>query len=107
MKQARIILVAMAGLFSHAALPGAAFAAANTDPSWPCIQRKVPELSIGQVWTGPDIPDAAKNWNADPRIDDLVGELAARRNPLDVAQKQILEFAGGLPKDQVNATLLS
>ena len=54
------------------------------------------------MWNGPDIPEAAKNWNADPKIDDLVGELAARRNPLDAAQKQIVEFADGLPKEQFN-----
>ena len=77
-------------------------AAANNDPSWPCVQRKVPELSVGQVWSGPEIPETAKGWDTDPKIDDLVGELAARRNPLDAAQKQIVEFAGGLPKDQVN-----
>ncbi len=55
--------------------------------------------------TAPNIPEAAKNWNTDPKIDDLVGELAARRNPVDVAQKQIVEFAAGLPKDQVNDKL--
>ena len=101
MKRSKIFVAASAGfllLFSS----HLAFAAANNDPSWPCVQRKVPELSIGQVWSGPDIPETAKNWDAEPKIDDLVGELAARRNPLDVAQKQIVEFAGGLPKDQVN-----
>lgn len=82
-----------------------AFAAANNDPSWPCIQRKVPELSIGQVWDGPDIPQAAAKWNTDPQIDDLVGELAARRIPLDVAQKRITEFAGALPREQVNSKM--
>ncbi|CAN7639660.1 hypothetical protein LJR231_004917 [Phyllobacterium sp. LjRoot231] len=101
MKRSQVIFAASAGVFllfsSHLA-----FAAANNDPSWPCVQRKVPELSIGQVWNGPDIPEVAKNWDTDPKIDDLVGELAARRNPLDVAQKQIVEFAVGLPKEQVN-----
>ncbi|HMF68673.1 MAG TPA: hypothetical protein VK602_13825, partial [Phyllobacterium sp.] len=101
MKRSQIFSAASAGillLFSS----DIAFAAANNDPSWPCVQRKVPELSVGQVWSGPEIPEAAKNWDTDPKVDDLVGELAARRNPLDVAQKQIVEFAGGLPKDQVN-----
>ena len=26
--------------------------AAGGDPDWPCVQRKVPEISSGQVWTG-------------------------------------------------------
>ncbi|ATU94792.1 hypothetical protein [Phyllobacterium zundukense] len=105
MKRLRIIIGASAGLLLLVASPDTTFSAASNDPSWPCIQRKVPELSVGQVWNGPDIPEAAKNWNADPTIDDLVGELAARRNPVDVAQKQIVEFAAGLPKDQVNDKL--
>lgn len=102
MKPSRIVLGFAVGLCLNAASLHMSFAAAINDPSWPCVQRKVPELSIGQVWSGPDIPEAAKNWDADPVIDDLVGELAARRNPLDVAQKKVIEFAGKLPKDQVN-----
>lgn len=105
MKRSRIILGIATVLFFHATCLDVTFAAANNDPSWPCIQRKVPELSIGQVWNGADIPESAKNWDADPEIDNLVGELAARRNPLDVAQKRIVEFASGLPRDQVNTKM--
>ncbi|MDR6634901.1 hypothetical protein J2X72_003713 [Phyllobacterium sp. 1468] len=101
MKRSAVFFAASAGLVLLVSGNGA-IAAANNDPSWPCVQRKVPELSIGQVWNGPDIPEAAKNWDSDPKIDDLVGEVSARRNPLDAAQKQIMEFAAGLPKEQVN-----
>jgi hypothetical protein len=100
-----IVLGASAGLLLYVALLDPIFAAAVNDPDWPCIQRKVPELSIGQVWNGPAIPEAAKDWEADPKIGDLIEELAARRNPLDAAQKQIIEFAASLPKDQVNDKL--
>ncbi|WP_271898011.1 hypothetical protein [Candidatus Phyllobacterium onerii] len=105
MKRSEVFFAASAGLVLLVSGNGA-IAAANSDPSWPCVQRKVPELSIGQVWNGPDIPETAKNWDTDPKIDDLVGEISARRNPLDVAQKQIVEFAGGLPKEQVNDKML-
>jgi hypothetical protein len=101
LKRSEVFFAVSAGLFLLVSGNGA-IAAANNDPSWPCVQRKVPELSIGQVWNGPDIPETAKNWDSDPKIDDLVGEVAARRNPLDAAQKQIVEFAGGLPKEQLN-----
>jgi len=101
LKRSAVFFAASAGLVLLVSGNGA-IAAANNDPSWPCVQRKVPELSIGQVWNGPDIPEAAKNWDSDPKIDDLVGEVSARRNPLDAAQKQIMEFAAGLPKEQVN-----
>ncbi|WP_353641180.1 hypothetical protein [Mesorhizobium sp. WSM2239] len=83
----------------------AALAAMNTDPDWPCIQRKVPELSLGQIWNGPELPQSAKNWAQDPEIPALVKELAARRVPIGEAQSQIRDFATGLPGDQKNARM--
>jgi hypothetical protein len=88
--------IAAAMLF---ATSGNALAASNKDPDWPCIQRKVPELSLGQIWNGPELPASAKGWSKDKRINDLVEELAARRLPVADAQKQIKEFAAGLPAD--------
>jgi hypothetical protein len=84
---------------------GTALAASNKDPSWPCIQRKVPELSFGQIWNGPELPATAKDWSKNERIRDLVEEVAARRVPLADAQKQIREFAAALPADQAKDQL--
>ena len=81
------------------AATGTASAASNNDPDWPCVQRKVPELSLGQIWTGPELPASAKDWSKDGRIPGLVEEVAARRLPIADAQKQIQEFAAGLPAD--------
>ena len=78
----------------------AALAAMNTDPDWPCIQRKVPELSLGQIWNGPELPPTAKDWPRDQEIQALVKELAARRVPIEEAQSQIRDFEAGLPADQ-------
>ncbi len=74
----------------------AVFGAQGDDPDWPCIQRKVPELSIGQIWNGPDLPDTAAEGRVDPTIDNLVGELAARRVPLPEAEQMIRDFAAKL-----------
>lgn len=101
----RTALGAMIVLCASAASIFPAFAAANNDPSWPCIQRKVPALSIGQVWDGPDIPEAAAKWNTDSQIQELVSELAARRLPLEDAQKRITELADSLPQVQVNSKM--
>lgn len=95
--------LALAALLLPAASP--ALAATNTDPDWPCIQRKVPELSLGQIWNGPELPQSAKNWAQDSEIPALVKELAARRVPIADAQSQIREFATGLPADQKNARM--
>ena len=84
---------------------GDLFAAAGHDPDWPCIQRKVPELSLGQIWNGPELPAGAKNWDKDKDIAALVREVAARRVPLDDARNEIREFAATLPADQAKNRL--
>lgn len=80
-------------------------AAQSHDPDWPCIQRKVPELSLGQIWNGPELPEAAKDWQKDPDISGLVAELAARRVPIADAQKEIHDFAATLPGDKPDEQL--
>jgi hypothetical protein len=63
--------------------------------NWPCIQIKVPEISVAAVWSGPSIDDVGNAWEEDPTIRDLVARLAARRTPLDDAQGAISEFITG------------
>ncbi|KGD96544.1 MULTISPECIES: hypothetical protein [Rhizobium/Agrobacterium group] len=95
-------LIAMLAALS--AIP-TAFAAANADPDWPCIQRKVPEISIGQVWNGDELPETAKQWDRDPRVSDLAAELVKRSNPIENARKQVSDYAATLPKEQVHEKL--
>jgi hypothetical protein len=78
----------------------ACLAAQGDDPDWPCIQRKVPELSIGQIWTGADLPPESSEWSQDDAVSALVTELSARRVPLPDAEQKIREFASGLPREQ-------
>lgn len=79
--------------------------AANVDPDWPCVQRKVPSLSIGQVWNGPPLPEAARGWEKDRQVSALVGEIAARRMPLEEAQQKIGDFAATLAPDEAKPRL--
>lgn len=95
-------VIAMLAALSAAPM---ARAAANADPDWPCIQRKVPELSIGQVWNGDELPETAKQWNKDPKVSDLAAELVKRANPIENARKQIADYAAILPKEQVHEKL--
>lgn len=80
-------------------------AATNADPDWPCIQRKVPEISIGQVWNGRELPETAKQWDKDPQVSDLAAELAKRANPIENVRKQIFDYASTLPKEQATEKL--
>jgi hypothetical protein len=61
-------------------------------PDWPCNQLKVPELSAAAVWTGPSIEDVGSAWENDPQIRDLVAYVAARRTPIEEAEKAITDF---------------
>jgi len=85
------------------ALPAAA--AQGDDPDWPCIQRKVPELSLGQVWNGPELPKLAADWARDPVVASLVQEIAARRVPVPQAQEKIRAFGQRLSAGDRNSHL--
>ena len=89
------------------ALRGTSLAADPRFPDWPCVQIKVPQLSVAAVWAGPPIDDAASAWEQDPAVRELVARLAARRTPLDEAQKAISDFmTGNAGERQQKAKLL-
>jgi hypothetical protein len=68
------------------------YAADPRYPDWPCAQAKVPEISLAAVWDGPSLDDATAKWKDDAKVSALVPRLAARRTPLDEAEKAIAEF---------------
>jgi hypothetical protein len=89
-------------LFLAAGWPGPAVAA--EDPDWPCQQRLVPEIAAGMIWSGPPLQSVADRA-ADPRIEQLAGEIASRRVPLEQAAAKVDAFAKGLPAGQANDAL--
>jgi hypothetical protein len=72
--------------------PKPCFAADPRYPDWPCAQAKVPEVSLAAVWAGPPLDDIADKWKAEAKVSELVPRLAARRTPLEEAEKSITEF---------------
>jgi hypothetical protein len=70
--------------FAHAADP--------RYPDWPCAQAKVPEISLAAVWAGPPLDDIRDKSKDDAKVGALVARLAARRTPLEEAQKAITEY---------------
>jgi hypothetical protein len=88
----------------------AALSPANADPrypDWPCVQAKVPELSPAAVWAGPPIHDAAKAQANDPKIKERAARLAARRVPIEEAEKSIADYmTGSAAERQAKGTLL-
>lgn len=98
--------LAMAAL-AFAVSTAAARAADPRYPDWPCAQAKVPEISLAAVWAGPALDDAESKWKDDNKISALVAKLAARKTPLDEAEKLVKEFLAGSAADKTtNAKLL-
>lgn len=63
----------------------------HPNPDWLCRQILVGRLSVAAVWSGPSIEGAA--WRNDQPVADIVAKLAARRTPLEDAERTIEEFA--------------
>jgi hypothetical protein len=87
-----------AALLVTVAITGSAdrsYAADPRYPDWPCAQAKVPEISLAAVWDGPALDEATAKWKDDAKVSALVPRLAARRTPLDEAEKAIAEFLSG------------
>ncbi|WP_315771587.1 MULTISPECIES: hypothetical protein [unclassified Bradyrhizobium] len=83
-----------------AASASAAQAADPRYPDWPCPQAKVPEISIAAVWSGPPIDDVGASWKDDVKVAELVAKLAARRIPLEQAQKDVADFLTGTSEEK-------
>ena len=105
--------LALAALLSLLALP--APAADFSDPTWPCIQRKVETLSLGLMW--PEVIDAARlqgNKALQDDVAELADTLALRRIAVDDMRAPVEAFAArhdgdlailGLVFDRVFTTL--
>ena len=86
-----------------AASTGSGFAADPRYPDWPCAQAKVPEISLAAVWAGPPLDDVQGKWKDDAKVSALVSKLAARRIPIEEAQKDITEFLTGSATEKTTA----
>jgi len=76
-------------------------AAANgQDPDWPCIQRKVSEISPVQVWSGPPLDAVDDAWRDDSALAELAGAIASRRTEMADAKEKIAGFAAAAGADR-------
>jgi len=75
-------------------------AAAGADPDWPCIQRKVTEISPAQVWTGPPLDAVGEAWRDDGDLAELAATIASRRTEMAEAKMKIADFANAAGDDR-------
>ena len=95
--------IAIGALLFVAASSEFCLAADPRYPDWPCTQAKVPEISLAAVWAGPPLDDIKDKWKDNAKVSALVPKLAARRTPLDDAQKAIAEFLASSAADKATA----
>ncbi|MHA6264443.1 hypothetical protein ACXYMO_14660 [Arenibacterium sp. CAU 1754] len=74
-------------------------AADFSDPTWPCVQRKVENLSVGIMWPYP-IEDVDLSPAAEQDVQDIVSRLILRRFELEEIRPLIVDFAATHGNDQ-------
>src|SRR6516162_4182527 len=74
------------------------------DPDWPCQQRLVAQLAPAAYWNGP--LDMQGDWQADPEVAGLVGQLAPRRVTVEEGLAAIAAFAKTVSDDRTHRLTL-
>ncbi len=70
------------------------------NPDWPCIQRRVPVISAGMVWAGPEVQENGKAWKESARLAELARTISVRRMPIEEARAELDRFAATLGEDK-------
>jgi hypothetical protein len=89
--EAALRLIVLTVTLEAASLVAAEQKSDLTERNWPCHQILVGQLSLAAVWSGPSIEGLA--WRNDQAVADIVATLAARRTPLEAAERAIEDFA--------------
>ncbi len=85
------VVIACTAMFKTVPAGLAQPGAGHPNPDWPCRQILVGRLSVAAVWAGPSIEGIA--WRNEEPIADIVAKLAARRTPVEDAERTIEDFA--------------
>ena len=91
----RVWLGACALLLCAAGPPGA-------DPDWPCVQRLVPVVTAGSLWSGHAV---SGDWRADPAIADVVAAVAPRNRPVEAGSARLEAYVATVPPAERPARL--
>ncbi|MCI5039400.1 MAG: hypothetical protein MRY81_06935 [Donghicola eburneus] len=69
-----------------------ALAADFSDPTWPCIQRKVERLSVGLMWPDPK-PEITLTDSQESAVKELAAALSLQRVDMETAGQMVTAFA--------------
>ena len=85
------VVITLTAMFKTVPAALAQPGAGHPNPDWPCRQILVGRLSVAALWSGPSIEGIA--WRNEEPIADIVAKLAARRTPVEDAERTIEDFA--------------
>lgn len=83
------------------AATGARAQAPEADPDWPCVQRLVPNVAVGQMWQGP--PPAESELG--PALSPLAATLTDRSVPVADVKSRVGAALGSVPAAERPAQL--
>ena len=87
-------------LAATATLPAQAQRAAHGPPDWPCVQRLIPEIAWGTIWTGPSIDDLEQDWWDDEEVARVVRYATDRKTSQEDAVERVRDFVATLEEDE-------
>ncbi len=70
-------------------------AATFDDPEWPCIQRRVDELAMFQMWPAA-MPEG--DWREDPEIERIAARIAPRRVDMEEVGTTVADWLETVPE---------
>lgn len=98
-------MIRLAALLALVAAP--ALAGGSTDPDWPCIQRRQPALSVGQLWPATPPGVEAEALAKDPEVQAVAQVIALRRTDMAEAETMIADFAANHDPAKIEALFLA
>ncbi len=77
--------------------------AAAGPPDWPCVQRLIPELAWGTLWTGPSLDELEQEWWEDEEIARVARFAISRATPEEQALARVSEFVESVDPSDAGA----
>ncbi|MDX5378023.1 MAG: hypothetical protein LPK08_10990 [Halomonas sp.] len=79
--------------------------AAAGPPDWPCVQRLIPELAWGTIWTGPPLDELKQAWWEDEEVGRVVRFATSRTTPKEQALERVRAFVESVDEEDAEQRL--
>ena len=79
--------------------------AAAGPPDWPCVQRLIPELAWGTIWTGPSLDELEQSWWEDEEVGRVVRFATSRSTPEGQGLERVREFVDSVDEEEAEQRL--